>query len=396
MNKTMHDGSRWSGIRSGSFDGSQDIYALYSEMRRDAPVWQAPWGDVYVSRYDLVAASLTDPRLSHLPPAGADIAVPNSALRNWLIYQEGRTHTAIRTALQKPFAGRGPAALRPFVDEAVELLCARAADGDVDVVAAFARAVPERIIGRLLGVPVSDLPLLRDWSASVRDLLDVGFDHAFDSRINAVDEMSAYFTDHAGRLVKGGELPMLLAGLPTLVGKIGMDVAGANLALLAFTGHETTVHLIGNLLFHLAHAPDQLAMLRADPALGANAVAEVLRLESPVQKICRWSTETMDLGGKILPPGQLVVLLTGAANRDPSRFPEPDRFRLSRVPEQNLAFGRGLHVCIGRALAEIEARSVLSAALKRWSTIEPIEGGATWLDNSSFRGLDRLVLRLDS
>ncbi|RJT28746.1 cytochrome P450 [Mesorhizobium waimense] len=394
MNRTTHSTSRWSRIRSGCFDGSEDVYAIHAEMRRDAPVWQAPWGDIYVSRYDLVAASLADRRLSHLPPADANAVAPDSALRNWLIYQEGHTHAAIRAALQKPFAGRGLAALRPFVDEAVELLCAGTPDGDVDVVGAFARAVPERIIGRLLGVPVGDLPQLRAWSASIRDLLDVGFDDAFDRRINAVDEMSAYFTGHARALLKGGELPMLLSGLPGLVEKIGLDAAGANLALLAFSGHETTVHLTGNLLYHLTRAPDQFARLRADPSLTVNAVAEALRLESPVQKICRWPTETIDLAGHALPEGRLVVLLVGAANRDASRFAEPDNFILNRPPEQNLAFGRGLHICIGRALAEIEAHSVLAATLKRWSSIEPVEGGARWLDNSSFRGLERLVLRL--
>lgn len=396
MHQTPRGESEWAGIRSGSFDGSKDIYNLFADMRRDAPVWQAPWGDVYVSRYDLVAACLSNRRLSHAPPTAADIA-PNSALRNWLIYQEGGTHTAIKAALQKPFAAKGLSALRPYVEEAIDLHIGSAAhDGETEIVTAFARAIPERVIGRLLGVPVDDLPLLAGWSASIRELLDIGFDDAFDSRLNAVDEMSAYFTDHARKLLEGSELPVLLTGLPALVENVGLVVAGSNLALLAFAGHETTVHLLGNMFFHLANAPEQLAKLRADPVLAAQVLAETLRLESPVQKICRWPTGTMELGGHVLEKGQLVVLLCGAANRDPLRFTEPDRFDLDRAPAQNLAFGRGLHVCIGRALAEIEAVSVLTAALRRWSTIEPVKGGARWLDNSSFRGLDRLVLRLAS
>ncbi|BCM17184.1 cytochrome P450 [Mesorhizobium sp. J8] len=388
----MHGESRWAGIRSGSFGASGDLYALYDAMRREAPVWGAPWGDVYVSHFDLVAACLTDPRMSHLPPASG--VASDSALRNWLIYQEGSTHAAIRAAFQKPFASGGPAALKPYVDQAVELHCTTVSDGDLDIVPAFARAVPESVIARLLGVPAADIPRLRAWSMAARELLDGGFGTAFDETTNAVDEMSAYFTAHAARLLKGRELPMLLAGLPDLVGKVGLDVAGANLALLAFAGHETTVHLISHLFYHLAWAPDQLATVRDEPKLVTNAIAETLRLETPIQKICRWPTETIELGGQRLAKDTLVVLLPGAANRDPRRFAEADRFDLRRPVGQNLAFGRGPHVCIGRALAEMEARAVLAAALERWSAIEPVEGGAKWLDNASFRGLDRLVLRL--
>ncbi|CDX36391.1 putative Biotin biosynthesis cytochrome P450 [Mesorhizobium plurifarium] len=388
----MQGEGRWVGIRSGSFKAFGNVYALYDAMRSEAPVWRAPWDNVYVSRFDLVAACLTDPRMSHLPPAHSDAS--NSALRNWLIYQEGSTHAAIRAAFQKPFAGRGPAAFKPFVDEAVELHCTAISDGDLDIVQAFARAVPERVIARLLGVPAADMPRLRVWSMAARELLDGGFDTAFDETANAVSEMSAYFTAHAAMLLEGRELPMLLAGLPDLVNKVGLDVAGANLALLAFAGHETTVHLISHLFYHLAQAPDQLAMLRAEPKLAANAIAETLRLETPIQKICRWPTETIEIGGHRLAKDTLVVLLPGAANRDPRRFVEPGRFDLRRPVGQNLAFGKGPHVCIGRALAEMEARSMLAAALGLWSVIEPVEGGVRWMDNSSFRGLDRLVLRL--
>ena len=381
----------WQGVRAGAFKGAANTYAIHDEMRRQAPVWQAPWGDVYVTGYDLVSSSLVNRKLSHLPPGG-EVAEPHSAMRDWLMYQEGAAHSALRQALQQPFVGKGTAVLRPVVAEAVEEILGDAElSGNVDVVTAFTRAVPERIICRLLGVPGEDMSMIRTWSGPIRSILDAGFDDAFGGRPNPADEMSGYFVEHLHHLLAAGRMPPLLTGLPGLVDALGLTAAGRNIAFLAFAGHETTVHLIGNLLFHLAHQPAQWSTLRADRGLAANAVAETLRLESPVQKICRWPLEPTAIAGHEIAKDQLVVLLIGAANRDPAQFPDASRFDLGRA-RQNLAFGRGAHVCIGRALAEMEGVAVLEAALARWKTIEPVAW--QWMDNSSIRGLDALTLRL--
>ncbi|WP_131803544.1 cytochrome P450 [Mesorhizobium sp. LCM 4577] len=386
----------WHGVRAGCFHGSIDIYSIHDEMRDQAPVWRSPWGDVFVTRYDLVSACLVNRQLSHVPPNDRNHASDQrSAINEWLMYQEGHAHAAIRQALQQPFVGKGATALEPFVAEAVDLLVSKAdLAGVVDVVAAFTRAVPERVIGRLLGVPVEDMPRLRAWSASIRVILDSGFDDAFGPVSNAAEEMSAYFTDLLRDLLARGEMPPLLVGLPPLVDKLGLETAGRNIAFLAFAGHETTVHLIGNMLFHLAHAPSQWASLLADRRLAASAVAETLRLESPVQKICRWPVKPTELAGQPIDEDQLIVLLIGAANRDPEQFPQPQVFDITRHGRQNLAFGRGAHVCIGRTLAEMEGRLLLEAVLRRWRSLEPTIDGAKWTDNSSIRGLERLSLRL--
>lgn len=385
-------GHAWQGVRAGAFSGAADTYAIHDEMRRQAPVWQAPWGDVYVTRYDLVSDCLADRRLSHVPPAGDD-SLADSALLDWLIYREGSVHGAIRHALQQPFLDNGMAALRAVAAQAVEqLVVAPDLAGNVDVIAAFARAIPERVICGLIGVPEKDMPLLRDWSASVSAILDSGFDDAFGTKPNAVDEMSAYFVDHLRGLLAHGRMPPLLGGLPALVETLGLTTAGRNIALLAFAGHETTVHLIGNMLFHLATQPALWSQLRADRRLVPSAVAETLRLESPVQKICRWPLENISIGDCEVETDECIVLHVGAANRDPDRFADPSRFDLRRGSRQNLAFGRGAHVCIGRALAEMEGTMVLNAALDRWTSIEPV--AAIWSDNSSIRGLKTLTLRL--
>jgi cytochrome P450 len=398
MQKAFHStdpatgpGHDWQYVRAGVFRGATDIHAIHDDMRNRAPVWHAPWGDVYVTTYDLVSACLVNSKLSHVPPVGSDPA--RSALHDWLMYQEGSTHAAIRQALRRPFAGKGMAALQPIIAEAIATLVSTSDFGAVvNVVSAFTRAVPERVICRLLGVPEEDMPLIRAWSASIRGLLDAGFDDAFGARANAADEMSDYFIAHLRGLLTGKDLPLLLTDLPEMVDRLGLAVTGRNIAFLAFAGHETTVHLLGNMLFHLAHTPDQWSALRADRKLVVQAVAETLRLESPVQKICRWPQEAIDLDGQMIDKGQIVVLLVGAANRDPAQFAHPSRFNLDRPGRQNLAFGRGAHVCIGRALAEMEGAMVLDAVLARWKTIEPIN--AAWMDNSSIRGLDTLSLRL--
>jgi cytochrome P450 len=381
----------WQGVRAGFFRGASDIHAIHDEMRALAPVWRAPWGDVYVSRYDLVSTGLADRALSHVPP-GDGAMLERTALHDWLMYQEGEAHAAIRQSLQQPFVGKGIAALRPVVAEAVDAFVANVqTDGEIDVVAAFTRAVPEQVICRLLGVPATDMPLLRGWSASVRAILDTGFDDAFSGGPDAIEAMSDYFTGLARRLLADGDLPPLLAGLPGLVEALGIEVAGRNLAFLAFAGHETTVHLLGNMLHHLAQTAEAWRALGADRRLVTAAIAETLRLESPVQKICRWPLRPVELAGESIEEGSLIVLLIGAANRDPAQFADPARFDLGRAGRQNLAFGRGAHVCIGRALAEMEGAMVLSALLDRWRAIEPV--ATDWMDNSSIRGLDRLVLR---
>ncbi|MBZ9676395.1 cytochrome P450 [Mesorhizobium sp. ES1-1] len=384
--------SAWNSVRAGAFSGNADIHAMLDEMRSERPVWKSPWGDVYVTKYDLVSDCLADRRLSHVPPGG-DVGLADSALLDWLIYREGSVHGALRRALQQPFMDNGMAALRAVAALAVEdLVVAPDLSGTVDVVAAFTRAIPERIICGLIGVPDKDMPLLRHWSASVSTILDSGFDDAFGKQPNAIDEMSAYFVDHLRGLLAHGRMPPLLGGLPALAETLGLTTAGRNIALLAFAGHETTVHLIGNMLFHLARHPALWSALRADRRLVPAAVAETLRLESPVQKICRWPLEPMSIGDCRFERNESIVLHVGAANRDPDQFADPSRFDLQRPGRQSLAFGRGAHVCIGRALAEMEGTMVLNAALDRWTSIEPV--AAIWADNSSIRGLKTLTLRL--
>jgi cytochrome P450 len=149
------------------------------------------------------------------------------------------------------------------------------------------------------------------------------------------------------------------------------------------------------MLLHLALAPALLVSLRSTPALAPAVVSETLRLESPVQKICRWAVNDLELSREHrLHRGENAVLLVGAANRDPTRFENPDRMDLSRVQVPHLAFGKGVHACIGRGLAMMEGEAVLRWLIDNVDAIGLEEGAAEWIENSSFRGLKRLPITL--
>ncbi len=155
------------------------------------------------------------------------------------------------------------------------------------------------------------------------------------------------------------------------------------------TGHETTKNLIGNGLLALLRNPRQLQTLKDDSGLSKTAVEELLRYDSPVQKMSRWTTEDIEIGDTIIPKGELVVNLLGAANRDPEQFPDPDRLDVARRHGAHVAFGRGIHTCLGAGLARIEAQIAIGAVLRRMPRLALQEDGFAWQKTTSLRGLER-------
>src|SRR3546814_599909 len=164
----------------------------------------------------------------------------------------------------------------------------------------------------------------------------------------------------------------------------------ANCVFLLWAGHETTKNLIGNGVLSLIRNPDEFARLAADPPLMESAVDEFLRYESPIQKIGRWTREEVEVAGRRIPAGRYVVSLFGAANRDPLQFPQPDRLDLGRHHGASLAFGKGIHHCLGYGLAKLEGEIALAALLERVSALELCGGAPQWQANTSIRGLKRL------
>jgi cytochrome P450 len=252
------------------------------------------------------------------------------------------------------------------------------------------------VIGELLGVPPDDRAGLMGLSADVArslDALPVPTDRELVERGRAARRMlGTYFRhlvaarrcrpqdDLVSRLIATAEqgYPMSEKEL------VGMAV------LLAVAGHETTTHLIGNGVLALLRHPDQLASLRADPGLLPSAVEELARYDGPVQRTWRIATTVVELGGRTLPPGALVVAMLGAANRDPARFPEPDRLDLSRTDNAHLAFGAGVHHCLGVALARLETAIAIGTLLRRMPRLRLATETPEWRGSSLVRGLAAL------
>lgn len=383
-------------LRAEAFDPAQDLYAAFRSVREAYPVWRSPWGDIYLSSYGLVDAALADRRLRSAPSNMLALAAADDrpALSQWLLHLEGETHASIRQAMRQGLLALLAGPLQRIVEIEVERALAPIGPGEIDVVAAFTRDVPERVICAMVGVPEEDAPRLRAWSIAARAILDSDFGSAFVAKGGSIDEMSDYFTDQLQR----GESPagsiQTLPGMREYVEREGAVLAGRNLAFFAFAGHETTVHLIGSMLMLLSRSPDLWAAVRANPRLVPRLVDETLRLESPVQKLARWAAADVTIGGMAIARGASLVLLVGAANRDPARFPDPDRCDLHREIGGHLGFGRGSHFCLGSALARLEAECVLHHLAQRFRRIEAVPGGSRWLGNSSFRGLAELRLVL--
>jgi hypothetical protein len=390
-------------LRSGSQPANYDPYPLYHRVRRHAPAWESPWGDWYVSSFDAVAHAFGHPACALSPwgrkareanPENIDARIAD-AIGDWLLFADPPEHEQLRQELVKPLTPPAVAALEPVIAETCRSLLPQNGACRAEIVSALTQPLPVAVIAHLVGIPPADHHRIAAWARALRIILDTP--GSGESGLQeAMSEMRDYFLALAQDPVwLRGQEGAGRNGLSALIKKLPPQVTAANLALLVFAGHETTVHLMGSLLLNLALRPHLWALLRAKPELITGAVAEALRFESPVQKMCRWTSDRVELAGHVIPPHQTLVLLLGAANRDPARFVNPDRFDIERGASLHLSFGRGRHQCLGRLLAMLEASTLLRALLPRWRSISVEQGGFQWLNNSSFRGLTRLDLAFE-
>jgi cytochrome P450 len=387
----------------------RDPYPTFHRLRREDPVHFRPaHGDWVLTRYGDVASVLRDARFV---PRRQNVIAPDwrelMRLRGaerlarmfgaserligiWMVSCNPPDHTRLRALIAPAFTTERIAAMRPLIEATVEQLLERAVvAGECELMSALAFPLPVAVIAHLVGVPVDRR--IEAWSRDVAALLDTPVDAADRARgLLAV----AGFAEYLRRLVdareaSGGVLDALIAARDR--GELHDDEVLATATLLLFAGHETTRHLIGGGVLALLRHPAQMTRLRAKPELMTSAVEEFLRYDTPGQLIWRVAAADVQIDGRGIRQDQAVRLLLGAANRDPARFPDPDRLDLDRHPNPHLAFGGGIHHCPGAALARLEAAVAIGAVLRRWPRLA-LASEPEWGPTFRLRGLRSLRL----
>ena len=299
------------------------------------------------------------------------------------MFNDPPVHSRVRKLLAPAFSPRALRALQPRIEMLVDrLLDAAAERGTIDMIDDFAAAIPVQLIGDLLGIPETERGPLRKWSLAILGGLEPVLSKAqFATGTRAVAEFKDYLRDLIARRTRDKThdereiLSTLIGGSELAGGSDGEERLSElellhNCIFLLNAGHETTTNLIGNSVHLLLQHPDARRELSAHPELIAGAVEEFLRMESSNQLGNRRATCETEVGGKRIPANTYVHLCIGAANRDPSQFPDPDRLAIRRHPNRHLAFGLGIHTCAGNSLARMEGQVAIGKLVTRFKSIE--------------------------
>jgi cytochrome P450 len=339
-----------------------------------------------VSRYAEVSAALGDPRLvMSAPDIEANLVERGELPQRFgslfqrksksLLSTDPPDHTRLRKLVASSFTVRRVESLRPRTEAICEELATamgkQATAGQVvDLVDSYAFPLPVLMICELLGVPAEDREKFRGWTNAI--VFDQGDEASVAAYRAAVASLDEYFGAliEAKRAHPGDDLTSALVAAHDDVDRLDSGELRTMLSLLLVAGHETTVNLIGNSVLMLLRNPDQLAALRADTALMANAVEECLRHVGPVAfSSMRFSTVDIVLGEVTIPAGQVVALGLWAADHDPDQFPDPHRFDITREDNGHVAFGRGAHFCVGANLARMEAQVAIKVLLRHFDDL---------------------------
>jgi cytochrome P450 len=373
-------------------------YPLFRRLRHEDPVHQDSDGRGWiVSRYEDVERVLGDRRFSaqRVPSArqGAEtLSAVQAALSRQMIFLDPPDHTRLRSLFTKTFTPQRMEALKPQVAAMVTGFLNQAEDGGgaIDFIREFAIPLPVTVIAQMLGVPTADRDRLRAWSVAFGKLINGRILSAEESRDAQVGVMEfvKYFRD---LIAERRQHPAddMLSGLIEVEEQgdmLSTEELIVNLILLLAAGHGTTTHLLGNGLLALSRHPEQWARLVASPVVAPAAVNELLRYDGPVQATGRLALEDVPLADKIIKRGQHVTVILGSANHDESRFPAPDSLDLRRADARPLAFGHGIHTCLGAALARMETQVAFAELARRFPKLEVGGGALEYNPSISFRG----------
>ncbi|MEZ4585046.1 MAG: cytochrome P450 [Gemmatimonadales bacterium] len=364
-----------------------DPYAYYGRIRETDPVhFNRRWGGWLVTRYDDVQAAFRDHRRfssdrmaalsAELPPADRDrFALLIKYLAKWFVFADPPYHTRARMLVNKAFTPTSAERLRERTRAIVrEMLAEQRSRGEMEFVADFAQHLPVIVISEYLGVPVEDRERIRAWSEEISGIffIKAGDADRRDRSQAGLEELVRYFEPlvRERRAHPRDDLITALIQAEERGDLLSEEEVLATCTLLIFAGHESTTFTLVNGLLALLRHPEQWERLRADPSLIRTAADEVLRYDGTVKATFRSIAEPVEMGGKTLSPGERALLVLASANRDPARFPDPDRFDVTRSPNPHLAFGRGIHICLGAPLARLELQETYLALATELGDLE--------------------------
>lgn len=393
-----------------------DPYTYLAGLREADPVhWNSRYKSWVLTRHEDVGTAMTDPRFSsdRIAPVIArerakarpdlDLVETLELLDGWLVFRDPPEHTRFRRLVHKAFSPRIIASMRGEVERVADRLLdeveQKAKAGEVvDLIREVAYPLPAIVIASMLGVPPGDRDRFKDWSDDISALV-----------FGALDDPGRHARARAGM----GELVTYISALLDRVREEpGEDLASALVQArdgdesltdeelvamcvnLLFGGHETTTNLIANSVLALVRHPDQADLLREDPSLAGKAVEELLRYDGPAKAVVRIAAEDMELGGRSIRAGDRLFVMLAGANHDPAIFDEPDALDIQRKKGSHLAFGVGVHYCLGATLARLEGTIVIPRIITRFPELRLADEALQWDAVILTRGLQRLPVRL--
>jgi pimeloyl-[acyl-carrier protein] synthase len=359
-----------------------DPHPHYHQVRAATPIkWYPEWDEYVCTRWADCERVLRDPTFS-ADPASRRLETPFFQLAEGMdrprsmLMMDPPDHTRLRKLVSKAFTPRTVETLRPHVADLIESMLDDLDPSGFDLISGLGYPLPVTVICELLGVPAEDQHLFGPWSSDATRMLDGNIDEATQQRglmafMQLVNYLNGIFEER--RAAPRDDLLSALLAAEEEGDTLSEEELRSTVVLLFVAGHETTTNLIGNGVVALLRQRDQWERLVADPSLAPGAVEECLRYDGPVHLTGRIATVPSRVGEVDVEPGQGVVTLLAAANRDPERFPDPDRLDITRPDNQHLTFSHGIHYCLGAALARLEGQEVFKQLTQRFPTLELAE-----------------------
>ncbi len=394
----------WKGVNPFTPAFREDPHPGLAYLRAHHPVDATPIGMWRVTRYAdcvrMLRETPTGVRLANGTSRGEAFLPADLGPGRFMLSQDPPNHTRLRKLVAKAFTPRAVERLRASVQSLADGLVDRALEkGELDVIAGLALPVPSTVICEMMGVPLSDRGMFTEWTARATHLLAAPMlpPDRLEAGIAASRALNGYFKDLVAERRRSPREDMLtdLVRASDEDERMSPEELLTQCSGLLIAGFETTIGLIGNGVLQLARHPAELAKLRANPGLIGSAVEECLRFDGPILLTIRVVREDARFGDVVIPRDREVVIMLAAANRDPAKFPEPERFDVAREPNEHLAFGGGTHFCLGAHLARMEAQVAIGTLVRRAAKLEP-PSGPLEMGASLFRVLARLPMRVSA